>query len=367
MGIIKLSKQNEKYLLMNTLDKRDNLVKDVCITLQQSAFEGVVPFELREAKGRKVIVCDVSTTYSILTRLQTPIDSRELVLILKGLLDSVKSLSSRNISPEYVDLDLDYIFIRRDGSVLLTVWAVNDIKQKATLPQLLKEIGNKAKPNSKRDKNFIEGYLDLFSDGTVNTTLDKLDKFVMNSYEMLKENSMKSAIKTASESKSAEIPKSRRKNEPIVEETVGSDTLNDLESEDDEEEVLTPTNKTTFLMGDDDDDYDDGDKTSILGGSETLSVRRFLFQESTKESFEIEGGETIIGKKDADIEVTGNKAISRKHAKIIIFDDLVTIQDLESSNGTYVNDIRLDSGDSEQITDGDTIKLANEVFTYSEE
>jgi hypothetical protein len=359
VGVITLTKQQEKYVLMNTLEKKEVLQEQLIKMLQTSGFEGVVPFELRTVRNKRVILHDLTDLYSILTRLQTPIDSRELVLILKALLDSIKTVSQKRIPPSYVDLDLDYIFIRRDGKVLLTIWAIEGLAPKTPLPKLLQQIGELAKPLANKDKNFIEGYLDLFDAGF---TLEKLDKFINNAYEMLQRSVVDGEVRKADPFKDELMA---NENRVTTRPTPPQPATSVQEVVEEEEEFLEPTNKTTFLADVDAElDEDDG-KTTLLVSDNDLT--RYIIRLNTGDRYDLSQGENILGKVGADIAFTDNKAISRRHAKIRIFDGVVTIEDLNSSNGTKINGTRLNPNETANLVDGDVFTLANEDFEYHEE
>lgn len=77
----------------------------------------------------------------------------------------------------------------------------------------------------------------------------------------------------------------------------------------------------------------------------------------TKESF-------VIGKNAAVVDgvISFNKMISRVHCKILKNDGRYYIEDLQSSNGTYINRARLQPNQTYPIKDGDIIRLANSDF-----
>jgi len=56
-----------------------------------------------------------------------------------------------------------------------------------------------------------------------------------------------------------------------------------------------------------------------------------------------------------------NDSISRKHAVIEKGEDGYTIRDLGSTNGTYVNDVRVDSG---RLAAGDRIHIGNHILKF---
>lgn len=358
MGIIKLTEQGDKFILMNTLEKKEVVNEDLINVVKSTGFKGVAPFEIKQVRNKRVILTDLTGTYSILTRLQSSIDSRELLLILRGLLNSFKEVSDRRIPPTNIDLSLDYIFIRRDGSVLLTLWALDGLKPKTTLRELLRKIGTEAKPNSSRDKNFINAYLKLFEG---EFSLVGLDDFVESNYKMLKTSAMdaNSNSPTGTNKNFAKSP------EPVIAEAVDKPVTPQNKVVEEDEDVLVPTGQTTFLTDIDDDDDDADGKTAML--TDEVNINRFLLRVNTGDKYPINGSESIVGKQGADIALTGNKAISREHAKVIIFDGVVSLEDLNSSNGTKLNGVKIESGATVDIVSGDEVTLANEQFEYIEE
>ena len=53
--------------------------------------------------------------------------------------------------------------------------------------------------------------------------------------------------------------------------------------------------------------------------------------------------------------------ISRRHAALLLIDHLLWVQDLNSSNGTFVNDIRIEQ--EKQLHDGDIVQFASFKFS----
>jgi pSer/pThr/pTyr-binding forkhead associated (FHA) protein len=72
-------------------------------------------------------------------------------------------------------------------------------------------------------------------------------------------------------------------------------------------------------------------------------------------------GENVIGRApDAAIHID-SPGISRRHARILVAQDGVTLEDLASKNGSYVNGILVTT---RRLADGDEIRLGTTVLIF---
>lgn len=72
---------------------------------------------------------------------------------------------------------------------------------------------------------------------------------------------------------------------------------------------------------------------------------------------------TLIGRSlDCDIRVA-NREVSRHHVVVFREDGITMIEDLDSANGTFVNDVRIAERPISIVT-GDAVMLGNLAFTY---
>lgn len=95
----------------------------------------------------------------------------------------------------------------------------------------------------------------------------------------------------------------------------------------------------------------------FLSGAKLVRMR-------TDELFPLEEGvELSIGKGGAsDIRIPGNDMISRVHARLIWKEGTGMLFDAGSTNGTYVEGIRIEHGESFELKQGDVFYLADEPF-----
>jgi pSer/pThr/pTyr-binding forkhead associated (FHA) protein len=79
--------------------------------------------------------------------------------------------------------------------------------------------------------------------------------------------------------------------------------------------------------------------------------------------YPLTNGSTIIGRREDCGILIENPAISRKHAAISVQDEKLVLTDLNSTNGTYVNDTPVHF--STVLSGGDRIRIANVEFVVA--
>lgn len=76
---------------------------------------------------------------------------------------------------------------------------------------------------------------------------------------------------------------------------------------------------------------------------------------------DLDEGNLTIGR-DADCEIhLPDDSVSRRHARFEITGDVCTLEDLESTNGVYVNDRRIAR---QRLTPGDRVRFGNQIFRF---
>ena len=117
----------------------------------------------------------------------------------------------------------------------------------------------------------------------------------------------------------------------------------------------------------------DGDEASEDEAETALGPRLILVRngEETDISFEI-NPPAVIGRFDPSVgpievdlgQVEEGSYVSRKHAKITLEDDVYEIEDLGSSNGTFILRDDFERIEKAEIVDGDQIALGNARFNF---
>jgi hypothetical protein len=98
----------------------------------------------------------------------------------------------------------------------------------------------------------------------------------------------------------------------------------------------------------------DGETKSSPGHSAPVGPRRFWLEHDGP-SIELRRGQVLIGRSSGCHIVLEDNMVSRRHAELRVMDDAVSVHDLGSVNGIYVNGERV--RDQRRLRDGDRLQV----------
>ena len=105
-------------------------------------------------------------------------------------------------------------------------------------------------------------------------------------------------------------------------------------------------------------------ETKYLGQEEPIH-RLVQMQEKEIKEIRLTDNPFIIGKKKTVVNgVISNPAVSRMHAKIQWKEGIYYLEDLNSTNGTSRNGIRLNANESVELSYNDELNFAGEIFYF---
>jgi hypothetical protein len=85
---------------------------------------------------------------------------------------------------------------------------------------------------------------------------------------------------------------------------------------------------------------------------------------NTGKIYPLEAPEIIIGRDASNVIAINDAEVSRKHAKLILQNSVYVIQDLGSTNGTFINGQRITT--SQELKPGDTVTLGENIVLMYE-
>lgn len=102
------------------------------------------------------------------------------------------------------------------------------------------------------------------------------------------------------------------------------------------------------------------DQTSAVPVSAVASIPRLVSDFGGR--FELAEGSSLVGRENAPILIEGESTISRRHAEVTRNGDQVTVKDLSSTNGTFVNGAKVDG--EHVLNPGDVVQFGAARFRF---
>jgi len=103
-------------------------------------------------------------------------------------------------------------------------------------------------------------------------------------------------------------------------------------------------------------------ETIVVDNEPARSVRPTCWLEWGRRRFPLFAGTYVVGR-DADVEIRLDAGtVSRRHARIVVSDELMTLEDFGSKNGTYLEGERVH--DAVPLADGDSIRIGSVLLTF---
>ncbi len=102
------------------------------------------------------------------------------------------------------------------------------------------------------------------------------------------------------------------------------------------------------------------------GGMTRTTKKAWIVRVKTDEIISLKQDRIKLGRSEtmADYQLLGNSSIGRVHAMVLNRDEKYYIVDNNSKNGTFLNSKKLDPDSEYELADGDSIRLANEMFVF---
>ncbi len=106
-------------------------------------------------------------------------------------------------------------------------------------------------------------------------------------------------------------------------------------------------------------------ETTLL--REAIRDSSYLLDLSTNQKYTISGKRTLIGRQPEKVDIfLAAKTIGRRHCQIELSDEHYQIRDLDSKNGTFVNDRKVVNPLAMRLSNGDKISIADQTLIFFE-
>ena len=304
-----------------------------------------------------VIQYDISP-YSTLEFYLTCILSREqFAQLLLQCVSLFRQMQQVYLSYKNLVLELDQIYVLLSDRTLHFIYLpLAGSTREASIPDFFRKMIHRASRSTYEQVSFLDSCL-VWLNQPIPFVMDAFEDFVLQNGCVKGMAAAMSAVPASvpvSEPGVVPAPKSSRFYQPASREKTDVPSQNILLREGETSRLDIPDCGGTVLLAD---------------GPEVIRPKFYLVREKTGERVEVSRSPFLVGSEtgSTDYCVTGNPAVSRKHAKFFLLDGQCSVTDEKSTNRTYVNNCALEPQIAQILRDGDRVRLANEDFTFVQE
>ena len=350
---------NEKYLSIKMIGMNENDYQFQM--LLNNRIKGLLPLRIRNINNEKELLYEITNMTSINNIFQRSLmrkdDLIKFVFAIKQLEESLKEYL---LDSKHVFFDLNYIFFRTKQNQYYFCYCpevVDDfsLQMKSLFNQLLDYVNY----NDREAVSLAYGMQEIASRDDF--SLEELLDFAMHNKE--KEKPIEIEEEDVYEEEDDESDYKETFIDRIKKVFNKNKKTEELDNDDWEDNYYIEETQTNINDSFETDNIIDEEATVLL----TQQSARVIALKSVNANPEIvvlpDKYPYIIGKsrRSSDYRVSSN-VVSRVHARINYENEEFTIEDLNSTNGTFVNDERLKPHEVKSIERGDVIKLADLEF-----
>ncbi|MCL2529360.1 MAG: FHA domain-containing protein [Coriobacteriia bacterium] len=400
MKIKILKDKNGRELLKVSLTKKDSFDYATASHLTASSHRYLLPFSFSGKEALPNLYYDLTNCLSLKTFMGSKISGKQFESIITQLVSALDSISTGSLSQKNLLLEPSHVFIKAEGTELrlaylpLTSREVND---RAVL-NLLLELAQGARFITEEAREDARKFLDFLKQQSVFSVIEMQAYFGMRSTlpdtkhsqslekpaatsgvlgrDFVSEGSGRMSMTQTTEQRSTSdniiaaisenfnAPEEARRAHPVVAIPV-QEPIAPQTGPPEPSSVATAATASTKDTG----------TTSLASWSTPLREESadvqvnesyWLVRVSDGMKWKLPEGSTVIGRSKAcNIQVSDSTAISRQHATLVQDNKGLAVYDKESRNGTFVDGVRISSGQAVSLKKGSTFSLGSVQFTIA--
>lgn len=340
----RITKKGRTWIVLES-QKGQNLNLREVEDIQNGVMHNVIPIDVK-IKGKKFTLTYDITNYIPLSQYtHTLINKKKFAEIVLQILKIFQNLTEACYNPQNLILDIDKVMVNPSTNQIFFLFVPilyydSGLTRKEFLVQLIYHTTF----DNTEDTGYVSRCLDILQKN-MNFSSVELQEYV----ESLRDGERKNV----NSGQQLDVPEEYN---PLKQTNLRKNISN----------VGTVQNK--------DDLKDNAGNTKMMGTlsnvnrKDTIGLlgeeKSYVKQLRTGKKFYLEQPEITLGKKQCDVVITDNTAVSRKHAVIWKQDGRAYIRDLNSTNGTKVKGSPIQPEKAVMLKDEDEIELANEKFVF---
>lgn len=349
-GSCRLQHKKGKTQLIIHSQKGQSLNLREAEDIQNGVMEGVIPVEIKMKGKGFVLTYNVTNYISLEQYVHTIVSRKKFVEIMLQILHTFQCMAEKFYHLQNLVLDLDKVFVNPSKNNILFVFVpILYYDDGESIQNFLIRLIYETTFDSSENIDYVEKCLQILK-RNMNFSRVELEEFLKETQQegrREEKKERKEEIKASIAGKGIYDPAVQKgfsfKEEDLLDYQRGA-------------AGGRSTHMTESLS-----DTGRGD-TAVLGKAEASYIK----QVSTDKIFYLENQEISVGKRQCNIEINGNPAVSRRHALLCRTEKGWAVMDLNATNGTKVNGKRIKPNEKILLQDEDTLEFADEQFVFYE-
>lgn len=318
-----------------------------------------VNFEIIQSKNTFKLVYNIDGLISLKDFIRMNLMSRKLFAsILNGILNGLREIEKFHFSKNLVQYSLEYTMIDPSTwKVYLMYVPIQPYETEGNVRNLFSDIIPYATFDVNEDSSYMPEYISLINEDS-NFSIYNLEKFLQNLSNSIANIIVENRCKMCG----AKI-KELEKICPTCGASLDGKDLNFKDAVANNESVRKIKENDSYSGKYNEDE--NGNITIFNLAPQDNNSSVWLISLQTGEWIPIFKDIFKFGKMKNECDyISCNSAVSRLHAKISKENGSSFITDLNSTNGTFVNGVKVESGSRKELHHGDIIRFANEEYKF---
>lgn len=348
-------------------EKGQNLNENEVYTINNEQGLGLLHMSVKRGKSSFKLSYNASGFIPFKRYLSNPMNIEAFVVVLKNILDTIKSIKQSFLRKECLVLDYDMVTVNPlTQQVYFIYLPIQGMDCGDSLREFFLNIIQYTSFGSYEDNSYVKEYISILNSG-LNFSEFELEQYINKLYRGQIDSKYKKYIL----------------NQQSMPQMAGVNQFRDSPTRD--ERIYNPmpqagtyepgtinnpvysrpkSGSKTYILG----ISEPPEKTEFLGASNYQNVKSLYFiRQSTNERVNISKNEFRFGKSNTQSDYCiNNNAVSRNHAVFTWVGEKYYIRDLGSTNKTFVSGTEIPPNVDVEIHSGTIVRFANESFEFFE-
>lgn len=352
MGKILVKVRNNRLEITHRLQNNESVNTRELDLISIGEIDRLLPVYL-DGKRHPSLSCTLENPFSLKAFFLKPMDRKVFLGLVTQIMELVEACEERIMQVKNIDFDKDRIFIHPFNHQLQFVyWPVVNYEASVNLVTFLKTLPQEVTVNPTEDLEFIRQYQDYF---------EKPSPFSFNGFKRLIESMSQEGPQRVIQTFTSETDSHNLSKEPTKPDWAYRPDYGHEPPPSPSESLAPPPEAPPAQQAE-----DPTDQTVFLGLGTRDSMKPTLQRNRTGEKREIDKDRFRVGIQASAVDywIADNHTISRHHVTFYREGNRFFIEDNDSTNGTWLDGVKLLPNHRTEVHHGSMVKISNELFTF---